>query len=151
MPPGPAADEISIREALELLDTTLGTFASAVCQDRYAFWLGSGISLGRVAGLHALIPRVLSHLQRLVVAGDPDGRYRATLDEIIGLAGLNAAERGATKFEVPIEEWPTIETIVDRLANNYARFLDLVPQGEEPDYLLLGRSRCCCHLWRSFN
>jgi hypothetical protein len=136
MPPGPAADEISIREALDLLDTTLGTFASAVCQDSYAFWLGSGISLGRVAGLRDLIPRVLSHLQRLVVAGDPDGRYRATLDEIIGLVGLNAAERRATKFEVPIEEWPTIETIVDRLANNYARFLDLVPQGEEPDYLL---------------
>jgi hypothetical protein len=71
-----------------------------------------------------------------VVAGDPGDRYRATLDEIIGLAALNAVERRATKFEVPIEEWPTIETIIDRLAINYARFLDLVPQGEEPDYLL---------------
>ena len=37
---------------------------------------------------------------------------------------------------MPIAEWPTIDTVVDRLAGNYARFLDRVPEGEEPDYLL---------------
>jgi hypothetical protein len=136
MPPGPTAAEITVPETLELLDGPLRDVASAIARDQYAFWLGSGISLGRVEGLRKLIPRVLEHLQRLVQPGDLTCRFRAALSEIMQLAALTPAEQGATDVERPINDWPTLSTLVDRLVNNYARFLDLEVQGEEADYLL---------------
>lgn len=136
MPPGPTAADITIRETLGLLDGPFASLASAVAKDEYAFWLGSGISLGRVEGLRRLIPRVLDHLQQRVAIGDPACRFRGVLEEIGKLAGLSAAERAATNFEQPVATWPTLPALVDRLMLNYARFLDLAPAGEEPDYLL---------------
>jgi SIR2-like domain len=136
MPPGPTAAEITVRETLELLDGPLSSVASAIARDQYAFWLGSGISLGRVDGLQKLIPRVLEHLQQLVRPGDLACRFRATLGEIMQLATLTPAEQAATDVERPINEWPTLPTLVGRLVSNYARFLDLGVQGEEADYLL---------------
>ena len=136
MSPAPAAHEITPCEALDLLDTRLRSVAETICQDGYAFWLGSGISLGRVAGVRCLIPRVLEHLRELVIAGDPGGRYRRTLNEIIELAKLTTAERSAIAPNVPVANWPTLDAIITHLATDYARFLDRAPDGEESDYLL---------------
>jgi SIR2-like domain len=136
MPDAPTAAEITLRQTLELLDGPFASFAAAVCEDGYAFWLGSGISLGRVEGLKMLIPRVLDHLQRRVQAGDPDCRFRRLLSEIFTLAALTDPERASINVEQAINSWPPLLTIVERLTTNYARFLDLAPGGEEPDYLI---------------
>lgn len=136
MPSHTTAANITIRETLNLLDGPFASIAKGIGQDQYAFWLGSGISLGRVEGLKKLIPRVLDHLQRHLDGSDPHCRFRATLNQIIELVTLNSAEKAAIDFEQPITAWPTLSTIVDRLITNYARFLDLAPHGEEADYLV---------------
>jgi hypothetical protein len=136
MPDAPTAAEITLRQTLQLLDGPFASFAAAVCEDGYAFWLGSGISLGRVEGLKMLIPRVLDHLQRRVQAGDPDCRFRHLLSEVFTLAALTDPERASINVEQPINSWPPLLIIVERLTTNYARFLDLAPGGEEPDYLI---------------
>ena len=136
MPHAPTAAEITLRQTLELLDGPFASFAAAVCEGGYAFWLGSGISLGRVEELKKLIPRVLDHLQRRVQAGDPDCRFRHLLREILTLATLSQAERAAINVEQPISTWPALTIMIERLMINYARFLDLAPSGEDPDYLI---------------
>jgi hypothetical protein len=115
MPRTSTAVDITLRQTLKLLDGPLASFAAAVCQGGYAFWLGSGISLGRVEGLKRLIPRVLEHLQQRVQAGDPNCRFRHLISEIMNLASLDEAERAATNVEQPIETWPRLSTMVDRL------------------------------------
>lgn len=132
----PSAAEITVEETLQLLDGPLSALATGVSHDQYAFWLGSGISLGRMEGLRQLIPRVLDFLQRQVAAGDPTCRFRAALNAIMRLANLSPAEQAATNLESVANSWPTLNTIVDRLIGNYARFLDQEVDGEPPDYLL---------------
>jgi hypothetical protein len=136
MPHAPTAAEITLRQTIELLDGPFASFAAAVCEGGYTFWLGSGISLGRVEGLRRLIPRVLDHLQRRVEAGDPECRFRHLLNEIMSLAALSEPERVAINVENPISTWPPLPVIVERLITDYARFLDLAPSGEDPDYLI---------------
>jgi hypothetical protein len=136
MPPAPKAANITLPQTLGLLDGPFASFAAAVCEDGYAFWLGSGISLGRVEGLKNLITRVLDHLQRRVQLGDPNCRFRHILHEIMNLAALGDAEHAANDVEQPITRWPALGTMVERLVGNYARFLELAPNGEDPDYLL---------------
>jgi hypothetical protein len=136
MASGPTAADITIQQTLELLDGPFATTAGGIAQDQFAFWLGSGISLGRVEGLRKTIPRVLDHLQQRVRAGDPDCRFRRTLDQIMTLAALSPPEKAAINFDQPVATWSILLVIVERLLNNYARFLDLAPQGEEVDYLV---------------
>lgn len=59
----PRASKISIRQTLDILDDPFRSVAMGVAEDRYAFWLGSGISFGKVDGLRKIIPRVLDCLQ----------------------------------------------------------------------------------------
>lgn len=64
----PSAATISVCETLELLDGPFLAFAEGVAEDRYALWLGSGISFGRVDGLKKVVPRVIEFLRAQVVA-----------------------------------------------------------------------------------
>src|SRR3954467_2588167 len=120
MPPGPTAANISVKETLDLLDAFFPSVTAGVAEDRYAFWLGSGISLGRLDGLRKLVPRVLDHLQRRVVAGDPTCRFSAALHEIMNLAAISPPDRAKTNLERPIAEWPTLPLLVDRLSGQYS-------------------------------
>jgi hypothetical protein len=86
MAPGPSAADATVADALELLDGPFASLADHVSQDRYALWLGSGISLGRVEDLHKLIFRVLHFLQRGVSAGDPNCPFRVALTACLSLA-----------------------------------------------------------------
>ena len=132
----PTAADITLRQTLELLDGPFATLASAVAEDRYAFWLGSGISLGRVHGLRKLVPRVLDHLQKRVAVGDPGCRFRALLGEIMTLASLTPAERASIDVDRPIADWPPLELYGRAPDRELSRLLDLAPSGEEADYLL---------------
>jgi hypothetical protein len=136
MAPGPSAADVSVAGALQLLDGPFASMADQVAHDRYALWLGSGISLGRVEGLPKLIFRVLRFLQQRVTVGDANCPFRTALDTVFVAASLSAADRTAIDVEKPISEWPNIDAIVNRLIGNYARFLDTAVGTEEDDYLL---------------
>jgi hypothetical protein len=136
MAPGPSAADASVADALQLLDGPFASMADQVAQDRYALWLGSGISQGRVEGLPKLIFRVLHFLQQRLTVGDANCPFRAALDTVFVAASLSAADRTAIDVEKPISEWPNVDAIVSRLIGNYARFLDTAVGTEEDDYLL---------------
>jgi hypothetical protein len=82
----PAAAMITARETLGLLDGPFRSFAEGVVEDRYALWIGSGISRGRVADLSRVILRVLAFLQEHVTPGVANCRFRSALMEALALA-----------------------------------------------------------------
>lgn len=133
---GSDAASISIGQTLALLDGPLAAVVAGVCEDRYAFWLGSGISFGRVEGLPRVVSRVLEFLRRQIDPAAADCKFKATLTRALGLATLSAEERARVDLSRPFPEWPDASVICSRLTNNYARFLDLAVEGEEADYLL---------------
>lgn len=132
----PMASEITVQETLALLDDRFNSFASGVAEDRYAFWLGSGISFGRVDGLRELISKVIEFLRSQVDFSDPGCPFGRALQEVMELAPVSADERAATDLTAPFEGWPYKNEIVSRLSNNYARLLDTNIDGESDDYLL---------------
>ncbi|UPK05925.1 SIR2 family protein [Bradyrhizobium sp. 170] len=133
----PHAASISVRETLELLDGPFAEMASGIAEDRYALWLGSGISLGKIPGLKVLIRNALEHLQGKVAVVDANCRFRATIAEILSTAaGLSPAECGTIDVHQPVASWPNIDAIIQRLASNYARFLEIGVAGEPDDYIL---------------
>ena len=135
MPPARAAT-IGIDETLALLDGKFARLAEAVAHDRYALWLGSGISLGRVAGVKMLIRKVLDFLQQQVVSGDPNCRFRKALNATLDIANVTPAERTAIDLGQPTAAWPGIDSIEQRLAGSYSLFLDIGIDGEEDDFLV---------------
>lgn len=136
MSPGPTAATITVRETLALLDAPFAATASAVAQDRYALWLGSGISFGRVDGLSELVPRVLEFLRVRIVHGDSECRFCKALNDALALALLAPDEQAGIDLTRPVSEWAICETVVTRLAANYSRFLSIMVDGEVDDFLL---------------
>ena len=132
----PTAADISVTRTLALLDGPFAELAQGVVEGRYALWLGSGISRGRVDDLEAVIKRVLTYLRANANFGYPACTYVRALDEAIGLAQLSAEERMAFDSTQPIANWALLATIVDRLRNNYATFLDIRIDGHPADHLL---------------
>jgi SIR2-like domain len=132
-----SAGSITVSQTLLLLDTEHTTFAEGVADGRYMFWLGSGISLGVVPGLHGVVLKVLKHLQSRMTPGDSDDRFRKALVEIIEeTAGLNTDEKIRLDIDAPVESWPDRDAIIERLTQRYALMLDVGVEGEEADYLL---------------
>jgi hypothetical protein len=137
MPPSaPNAATITVPETLALLDGTFASVARGVAEDRYVFWLGSGISFGRVAGLRQVIARVLEFLRARTIPGDPACRFGNALMAALDLAPLTAEESARIDLTQPFATWPDQNEIVRRLCNNYARLLDINVEGEPEDYLL---------------
>lgn len=131
-----SADTITVSETLRLLDSQFLTFAEGVAQDRYAFWLGSGISFGRVNGLKEIVPRVIEFLRSQIVVGNSACRFKKALDRALALAHLTNDEKARVDLGRPFTQWPDADAIVSRLISNYARFLDIAVDGEVEDYLL---------------
>jgi hypothetical protein len=132
--PSASAATISIQETLQLLDGPFASFAEGVAENRYALWLGSGISLGRVEGLKKVIPRVIEFL-RSRISGDPC-RFRTALKAALQLAQLSPHEAGRVDFGKPFSDWPDAEAITDRLIGKYSSLLDVEVDGEAGDFLL---------------
>ena len=132
----PNALDISILETLALLDGDFAEFAEGVANDKYAVWLGAGISLSKLPGLEGVAESVLEHLRGKADPADPDCPYRKSLDRIIGLVGLTADDWKAVDYDKPVAEWRDRLRIRKSLTGVYARMLDQHPQGEKPDYLV---------------
>ena len=131
-----AAFDISVRETLKLLDGSFEPFAAGVSNGLYAFWLGSGISLGRAPGLRDLVGKVIEFVRSRIDPTDPNCNFARTLQEILNLANASADERVRSKFDEPFASWPDQDAIALRLVNNYSKLLGLTVDGEDMDYLL---------------
>jgi hypothetical protein len=132
----PTAGTITVSETIALLDGSFGSVVRGIAENRYALWLGSGISRGRVDGLESLIRRVLNFLQQRVTVGDVNCCFRQALSKIIQLGSPSAAEYAGIDLDRRISEWTGLDAIVPRLCGNYAKLLDVPVDGEEVDFLL---------------
>jgi hypothetical protein len=133
----PAA-AISIRDTLDLLDNQFPGFAEGVANGRYAFWLGSGISLGVVPGLWGVVGTVIEFLRASRNPADAACKFNRALEEALQLAGLNKAQIEALDLTNPFDTLPseTREPIILALLKNYSRLL-AIRVGTEPfDYLV---------------
>jgi SIR2-like domain len=132
----PTAATISVRETLELLDGPFAELSDGVAQGRYAFWLGSGISRERIDDLKQVIKKVLAHLQTRIDPADANCRFRRALEEALELAQLSADERAGCDLSQPVDAWRSLDAVLQRLAKEYSRLLDIRVGPEAPDYLL---------------
>ncbi|RWC87814.1 MAG: hypothetical protein EOS57_32905, partial [Mesorhizobium sp.] len=79
MTAAPSASTISVRQTLDILDGPFRSVATGIAEDQYAFWLGSGISFGRVDGLKHIIVRVMEFLRQQIDPANPDCPYNVAL------------------------------------------------------------------------
>lgn len=132
----PTAWEITILETLALLDTPLREFADGVANDSYTIWLGAGISLGKLPGLPGVAEAVLEHVRSRIDHANPACAFKASLDNILALVALNAAQRASVDYTVPVATWPPVAEIKQQLVNRYGTMLDQFPATEAVDYLV---------------
>ncbi|MGE3703382.1 MAG: SIR2 family protein [Hyphomicrobiaceae bacterium] len=131
-----SAATITVSETLELLDGPFRAFADGIAEDRYALWLGSGISFGRVDGLRQIIPRVIEFLRAQINPANPVCRFKAALHHALALAHLSSDELDRIDVARPFTEWPGADAITGRLIGNYARLLETPVDGEADDFVL---------------
>ncbi|MCD1267020.1 hypothetical protein B5M44_24380 [Shinella sumterensis] len=132
----PNASNITIRQTLDILDGPFRNVATGVAEDRYAFWLGSGISFGKVDGLKKIIPRVIEFLRQRIDRTNANCAFATALNRALALAGLSDDEWGRVNTELEFAAWPDQAAIVGRLTNNYSRLLEITVAGQPEDYLL---------------
>lgn len=132
----PRAATITVAQTLALLDGPFASFAEAVAQARYAFWVGSGISRDRVDDVPKLVRRILIHLQSRMSPHSANCRFRQALERIVRLALLSDVETRNLNLLLPPDSWADLPAILLRLTSRYADVLNTPVDGEEPDYLL---------------
>jgi hypothetical protein len=131
----PTASKVSVQETLDLLDGPFSAVAESVSQGGYTFWLGSGISRGRVIGLDGVLAKLIEFL-RTKVTPAPGCIFRSALDTVVGMAGLTAMEMTGVDYGTVSTNWPCLKTMIDRLWNQYSAVLSVEIPGEALDFLL---------------
>lgn len=134
--PSMAALAISVRDTLRLLDGPFEPFAMGVSNGAYAFWLGSGISLGRAPGLRDLVCKVVEFIRSHINPVDANCRFARAMQDVFIVGGVSDDERARSDLGEPFENWPDQKAITGRLVNNYSKLLGITIEGEELDYLL---------------
>lgn len=132
---GPSAAEITVTETLALLDGPFSGLAKGVADGRYAFWLGSGISLDRVPGLRGLVVKVLEFLQANM---DPslgeECPHRKALAKAVELGDLPADAAEKIDLDQEVASWPPLDQLVRALVQRYSQLLDIPVTGKPRDY-----------------
>ena len=132
----PDAETITIRRTLALLDEEFRDFAEGVSENRYALWLGSGISLGRFGDLSEVVSRAIEFLRLNISCSNPKCRFKKALTAALKSGRLNDAEISSIDFAQPFEDWPNVEVITKRLTDQASYVLDTQVDDEKEDYLL---------------
>jgi hypothetical protein len=133
---GASAASITVAETLALLDGPHAAVAHEVANGRYVFWLGSGISRGRVDGLDGVVRRVLEFLQEKAAREGAQSPHRRALEEVLELAELRQPERDRIDLSQPVASWPDTDVLISSLVPKYAELLDTRVEGKSRDYLL---------------
>ena len=131
-----SATTITVSQTLALLDGPFRALAEGVSEDRYALWLGSGISLGRMDGLEKVVQRVVEFLRKRIEPGNPTCRFNKALKEALAIAGLSDEKKLRIDIARPFLEWENADEITRKLADSYAKLLDTTVEGESEDFLL---------------
>lgn len=134
--PGPSAATITVSETLNLLDGPYASVAEGVADGRYAFWLGSGISLGRVPGLKGVVAKVIEFVRTRINPADVNCKFAQVMGSIFGVASATAEERARSDLSTPFSTWPDRDAITARLVGNYSTLLGINVPGEPFDYLV---------------
>lgn len=121
---------------LESFDAELHSVASAVARGEYVFWLGSGLSRSVVPGVEELLKHLLSFLQARIDSGNEACRFRKAMREILNISGMPADDRQQLPLMSPVDTWPQIDDLVQRLTDRYSTVLDVLVDGEDPDFLV---------------
>lgn len=135
MPPMAALD-ISVRDTLNLLDGSFEPFAAGVSNGVYAFWLGSGISLGRAPGLRDLVCKIVEFVRSHIDLTDANCKFARAMQDIFVVGSVSEEERARSDLHAPFASWPDQKAIAGRLVANYSKLLGITLDGEEMDYLL---------------
>ena len=137
---GSTADLVNRRTTTEVLRALDGEFASVgtgVSNGLYSFWLGSGISRDAVPSLPELLRKASVFLQQRVSHGDPGCRFRLALTDVFKAGSLSNHEIEAIDLDQPVDTWPDVERLLDRLVTSYSKILEVEVREEEfEDYLL---------------
>lgn len=134
---GISAADITVSQTLDLLDGPLSGVAKGVADGRYAFWLGSGISLSRAPGLDDLVVKVLEFLQTHVDASlGAECPHRKALAKAVALADLPQDVVDQIDLDQQVASWPPLDQLVRALVQRYSRLLDIRVPGKSRDYLL---------------
>ena len=123
-------------QTLGLLDGPHTAVAREVANGRYVFWLGSGISRGRVHGLDGVVQRVLEFLQEHATREGPGSPHLRALEEAIELGGLRPDELARVDLSKPVASWPDLAILVSSLVSKYSDLLDIRVDRQPADYLL---------------
>jgi hypothetical protein len=134
---GSSAADITVAQTLALLDGPFSGLAKGVAEGRYAFWLGSGISLDRVPGVSGLVVKVLEFLQANVdpSLGD-ECPHRKALAKAVELGDLPADTVKQIDLDQEVVSWPPLDQLVRALVRRYSQLLDIPVTGKPRDYLL---------------
>lgn len=130
----PTADQVSVRDVLEKLDTEFAPVAAAIENGEFAFWVGSGISR-QAPNLGNLIERAFNYIRERAIDPTTADDYLPALNEALELAEVNST-RDQAQLAQPLAAWPDRHAIVDRLWTKYARVLDIRIAGKDADFIL---------------
>ena len=130
------AASISVADTLHLLSGPFASFTEGLYGERYAIWLGSGLSRDRMPDLHVLVIRVLEHLRVRIDPSDPACRFGHALQACLELATLGPSELPAIDLAQPVQDWTIRQVLSTRLGLRYADLLNIQVDGEAPDYML---------------
>ena len=132
----PPAATITVRDTLAMLDGPKRNIAEGVADDRYVFWLGSGISRERLPDLRDIAKKVLIGLQARLDHNDQNCRFLRALRMVLDLTQPSPEEWERIDYTIQPHNWPDFDVLAARLVNNYARMLNISIGGENQDYIL---------------
>ncbi len=126
---------MTVSELLEKFDSTLKPFADEVGRGNYAYWIGSGVSKGRVPNNETLLLNAICHLQEKLKEPDSEP-FEQALGAIIDLAKPSDVERASIDFAISPKAWPVIKSLLERLSSQYEKVLNVPVAGHDDDYIL---------------
>lgn len=118
------------------MDGEFNGFAQGVASGRYAFWLGSGISLFRFPGLKKIVIKALEYLRAHVDPAQVACPFKVALERALGIASLTDDEKALVNVNVPVVDWAIVKLLEERLSGKYAEFLNIDIDGQPLDVMV---------------
>jgi hypothetical protein len=110
--------------------------SAGVARGEYSLWLGSGLSRDRVIGLNGVLHKLIEFLRTRIDPANVNCTYKKALDDVLEQANLSAEERGRASYLADSATWLDLAIILQRLAKQYSKVLDVTVAGEVEDHLL---------------
>jgi len=126
----------TVLEVLACLDDEFAAVSSAFARGEYLLWLGSGISRDVVPNVPDMLLQLLDFLHTNTDFANNGCRFNIALNEVLDVAGVTGDLRAAIDIAMPVNMWPKLDHILDRMADKYADVLDVSVHDEPADFLV---------------